>query len=960
VRLRLCALAALIAGVLTVAPDAACAQFGISSFSTSASTQQAGAHVDFTTAFELNTEALGNPDGQLKEVTVNLPPGVIGDPQAIERCSDRNFEAYECPSGTQVGVLDASVIACRGVHTHILAPAEAGESTITVSNTAGFCASEPGNIVTIGAGAAAETAKIAYVASPTMLELEAPLAKHHAAGVSEAVTHVAEATSVPIPLFNLQPSAGHVATLGASLLPAKILIQVDVNRADGYGLTAKISGISTLVLLNGTTLTLWGVPADSSHDSLRCNQLGFACGMAGAAPAAFMTNPTDCEGPPLESSLTVESWQDESAEGKAIMAAPTGCEALAFNPALTVTPETTKLDTPAGYEVGLEVPPDPEAHGLATPELRTVAVTLPAGTSLSPGVATGLQACTTEQFEAGDCPDGSKVGSAEVISPLLPDPLTGSVYVGSPTAAEMYRVFVTVSADNVTVDLFGHIEPNMSTGQVTTVFEDAPQLPFSDFKLRLFGEAGAALANPSTCGPATSTSQIASYAGQLVSPSSTPFVVSADGLGGACPTSQPFGPTFIAGVTAPLAGAFSPFTLTVSRADAQQNLAAIDAELPPGLVGILKSVTLCPEPQAGEGGCPQASEIGTATVGAGAGPLPFYVSGPVYLTGPYAGAPFGLSIAVNAIAGPFDLGRAVVRASVAVDPHDAHLTIDSAQLPQILAGVPLRLRTINIDVNRPGFLLNPTNCSAMALHGTISAIQGATETTFSPFEVDGCRGLRFAPTVTALSHAKTSKADGAYLHVKIGSGPGEANIGKVKVTIPKQLPSRLSTLDMACPDGVFNANPASCPAGSDVGSATAVTPVFANALSGPVYLVSQGGAEFPSFDVVLEGEGVVIDLVGDTRIVKGVTSSTFDSVPDVPVSSFDLVLPEGPHSLLAADTNLCTAALEMPTSLVGHNGATLRRNTKIAVSGCAKTNRNDSKSDARGAPLAARRPPADR
>jgi hypothetical protein len=942
-RLRPLRIAALALTLLVTAPAVARAQFGIASFSTSSASSQAGAHADFSTSFALDTEALGNPIGQLENTTVQLPPGVIGDPQAIERCSDESFQDFDCAPNAQVGVLDASLIACRGVESHLQVEAEAGETAVTVSSAAGFCGAEPGNTITIGAGASEETARIAYDESPSTLVLSAPLKEHHAGG--EAVTHLAEPTPVAIPLFNLQPSSGHVATLGASLLSATILIQVGVDNERGYGLTATIGGVSTLVTLQGVSLTLWGVPADPSHDAMRCNQLGFDCGLpSGAAPAPFMTNPTDCSGIPLESSLTVESWQGEAASSKSSLAAPSGCEKLSMSPTLSVAPDTTQLDAPAGYEVDLKVPPNEEPFGLATPDLQNVAVTLPPGTSLSPAVASGLQACAETQFEHGDCPNASKVGTAEVTSPLLPDHLTGEVYVGAPTSTEKYRLFVTVSADSVTVNLTGHVMPDeepggMASGQVTTVFDNAPQLPFSDFKLRLFGGPTAALANPATCGPATSTAQITSYGGQASSMSSVPFVVDENGEGGACPPSLPFTPSFSAGSTSPFAGAYSPFTLTVSRADGQQDLSAIDTQLPAGLVGILKSAPLCPEPQAGQGICPQAAEIGTATVGAGAGPLPFYVSGPVYLTGPYDGAPFGLSIVVNAIAGPFDLGSVVVRASIAVDPGDAHLTISSGRLPQILDGVPLRLRTIYLDVDRPGFMVNPTDCGSLMVTGRISSAQDAVETTSAPYHVAGCAGLAFAPRIAASTLARTSKTDGAYLRVKIASGAGQANIAKVKVDLPEQLPSRLSTLQKACTADVFDANPASCPTTSRVGVGTARTPVLANPLTGPAYLVSHGGAGFPDIVVVLQGEGITVDLVGNTHITKGITSSTFDSVPDVPIRSFELVLPEGPHSLLTANGNVCRKALKMPTSIVGHNGASIHLSTRIAASGCTKAKR---------------------
>ncbi|HYM54356.1 MAG TPA: hypothetical protein VES97_03270, partial [Solirubrobacteraceae bacterium] len=391
-----------------------------------------------------------------------------------------------------------------------------------------------------------------------------------------------------------------------------------------------------------------------------------------------------------------------------------------------------------------------------------------------------------------------------------------------------------------------------------------------------------------------------------------------------------------AGTTSPLAGGFSPFTLTVSRADGQQYLSTIGAQLPPGLSDVLKSVPLCPEPQASSGGCPQASEIGTATVAAGAGALPLHLSGPVYLTGPYGGAPFGLAIVVHAIAGPFDLGTEVVRTSIAVDPTDAHLTILSSRLPTILAGVPLRLRTVNVTITRQDFMLNPTDCDPLALKGAISSTDGSVESVSYPFQVGGCAGLPFAPKISVLTRGRTSRANGAYLHLKITSGPGQTNIGKVKVRLPKQLPSRLTTLQKACPAGVFEANPASCPAGALVGTGTAATPLLKNPLAGPAYLVSHGGAAFPDLVIVLQGEGITLDLDGKTNISEGVTSSTFASLPDTPISTFDLVLSAGPHSLLAANTNLCKARLAMPAALVGQDGAVVRRTAKVAVTGCAK------------------------
>jgi hypothetical protein len=379
----------------------------------------------------------------------------------------------------------------------------------------------------------------------------------------------------------------------------------------------------------------------------------------------------------------------------------------------------------------------------------------------------------------------------------------------------------------------------------------------------------------------------------------------------------------------------------LSRHDGEQDLSGVGVTMPPGLLGMLSHVEPCPEPQAAQGTCSPQSQIGHTQVAAGAGSHPFWVSGNVFLTGPYKGSPFGLSIVVPAVAGPFNLGNVIVRAAIHVDPRTSALSVTSDPLPQIVDGVPLRIQTVNVTIDRPNFMFNPTNCSQQAVTGAIagalpSGAPGVTASVSTPFAVAGCKNLPFHPQFAVLTHASTSKANGAYLHVKVTSGPGQANIGKVKVDLPKQLPSRLSTLQKACVAGVFDANPANCPAGSVVGTATAVTPVLKNALAGPAYLVSHGGAEFPDLEIVLQGEGVSLVLDGQTDIKHGVTISSFNSVPDAPITTFDLVLPQGPHSALGAVANLCSGALRMPTAITGQNGAVLKQTTKIAVAGCPK------------------------
>jgi hypothetical protein len=366
--------------------------------------------------------------------------------------------------------------------------------------------------------------------------------------------------------------------------------------------------------------------------------------------------------------------------------------------------------------------------------------------------------------------------------------------------------------------------------------------------------------------------------------------------------------------------------------------------LPPGIAGMLSKVTLCPEPQASQGACPPESQIGRTTVAAGLGPNPFTPpEGKVFITGPYKGAPFGLSIVAPAVAPPFDLGTVVVRSTINIDPTTAALTINSDPLPLRLRGIPLQLQHINVTVERPGnqeFQFNPTNCSPMKIDATLTGAQGATYPASSNFQVQHCESLPFHPTLTASTKGNASKANGAAFTVKVSSSPGQANIAKTKLVLPIALPARLTTIQKACLAETFAANPASCPEGSNIGSATVHTPVLKNPLTGPAYLVSHGNAAFPDVEFVLQGEGITLILDGQTDIKKGITTSTFNNVPDAPVTTFETTLPEGPHSALTSNVpqskrfSLCGQKLTMPTTITGQNGVVIQQQTKIPVLGC--------------------------
>lgn len=808
-----------------------------------------------------------------------------------------------------------------------------------------------------------------------------------------------------VKIYNVVPEPGYPALFGFEFLGTDVYLRTRVlPTSAGYMLSVSVPDVPRAVneKITGVMLTFFGDPAEQDGGS--------------NLSLALFTNPTDCSTPPLKARIEMDSWvnpqhwvaKEASMYEASATQGVTGCNLLQFNPTIEVAPEETQADTPSGYEVDLKVPQAANLYPIpATPDLKSAEVTLPEGVSVSPSAADGLVGCKERGPEgielgnndtlgrevqegeelgpdglphaaAGHCPTASQIGTVEVTTPLLREKLEGHVYLAQPkcggegqpactqasaTNGELFGLYLEATGSGVIIKLKGTVSVNPATGRITTRFDENPQLPFSELKLKLNGGPRAPLANPQSCGEARTTSVLEPWSAPESGSPATPF--SSFAVTG-CASPMPFSPAFSAGTLTPAAGAFSPFTLTFSRHDREQDLSGLTVQTPPGLLGMLSAVQLCPEPQASQGTCGPQSLIGHTLVAAGAGSHPFSNPGTVYLTGPYKGQPFGLSIVTPAKAGPFNLGNVIVRASIHVDPKTSALTVTSDPLPQIIDGVPLRIQTVNVTIDKPGFMFNPTNCAQQQITGTISSAQGATAGVSTPFAAAGCKNLPFKPKFTVLTQAKTSKANGASLHVKVVSGPGQANIGQVKVDLPKQLPSRLTTLQKACLAAVFDANPAACPAGSVVGTGWAVTPVLKNILTGPAYLVSHGGAAFPDLVIVLQGEGITLDLVGNTDIKKGITSSTFKTVPDAPVSTFDLVLPEGPHSALAAYGSFCGSetvttrrsvavrvhgrllhvlknvkqvrprSLNMPTALTGQNGAVIKQTTKIAVSGCPK------------------------
>jgi uncharacterized repeat protein (TIGR01451 family) len=905
--------------------SAASASFGIAPGSTATvlSSTQAGSHPDLTTVLAYNNSSSGIPAGNTRESGASLPPGFVGDLVDTPKCPIAHFSEEEN------GALDCSLSTIVG--------------TVTIYLSLG-----------------------------------------------------AEITPFVRPLMNLTTNPGEIAKLGFSLL--RFGIQGTVSLAPGdYGVRTNFEKIPDGgTAIRGISLAAWGVPSETSHDLMR----GLSCDGPGACiyanetegflgtrnsladlpegqsvttpPIPYLTSPTDCTSEPLQSTLAANSWEEpgHEIEVKSDVGPMTGCSSLEFAPAITASPDTARADTPAGFTFGVRM----GQEGLVNPsansesDIEDTTVMLPEGVSINPGQANGLGACQVAQERLGEegppaCPSDSKVGQVSVETPVLRNKLEGNVYVlqSNPPNVQLL-VAPEDPQDGIYVKLVGTVHLNETTGQITTTFEKTPQLPFDEFKLSFSGGAQAALVTPLECGQYTVNTVFVPWSSPFVTeafPSSSFGVTEGPG-GSACPSSPaPFAPTLVAGPTTDQAGGFTDFSLLLTRGDGQQRISTLQFKTPEGLLGMISKVPLCGEPQAAKGECPAASQIGHTVVEAGPGPYPLVVPqpgrppAPIYLTGSYEGAPYGLSIVVPLVVGPFNLGTIVTRARIEVDPHTSQLTVTTDPLPSIVDGVPSDLRTINAVIDRPGFMFNPTNCSPMSFSGTAVSTGGASAPISSRLQVGSCRSLKFAPNFKVSSSGKTSKANGASLDAKVvyPTGPlgnnqasSQSNISYVKVSLPKQLPSRLTTLQKACTAKVFETNPASCPSASVVGKAKAVTPVLPVPLEGPAYFVSHGGEAFPSLIVVLQGYGVTVDLVGTTFISKsGITSSTFEKVPDVPINSFEIYLPEGKYSALAANGNLCKSKLTMPTNFIAQDGAVLNQTTPISVTGCPKAKKAKAK-----------------
>jgi len=799
-------------------------------------------------------------------------------------------------------------------------------------------------------------------------------------------------------IFNLEPYAGEPARFGFTIEIADVFVVLDTSIRSGpgedYGVTISSTNITQTAGLEGVQLDFWGVPGNPIHDEQRggaclleqVHNFGHRPCMKTEAihPPSLLTMPTSCDGP-MQSSLETDSWTERGKFLHVPTAEPLqaldGCNRLPFSPMMSAEATTDRASSPSGLDFNLDFKDEglTSTEGLAQSQLKDTSVVLPEGLTINPSAGVGLGGCTPADYaretvnsEPGSgCPNNSKLGTVEIETPLLAQKIHGAIYIAQPYENPFKSlVALYVVAKNpetgILIKLVGKVTPNPVTGQLTTTFENTPQLAFNHFNFHFREGQQAPLISPPTCGTYNTTAVLTPWSEPTAPLTETSsFSVTKGYDGGACPSGgvPPFKPGITSGLINNNAGAYSSFYLHLTRTDAEQEISGFSTNLPSGLTGNLSGIPFCPDAdieaarhktgaqEEAAPSCPASSEVGHTLVGTGVGAVLAYVPGKLYLGGPFHGAPFSLVSVTSAVVGPFDLGTVVLRFGLNIDATTARVNVDptsSEPIPTILDGIVTHVRDIRVYVDRHNFTLNPTSCNPLSIASTLNSDRGASSTVTSPFQASNCQALAFKPGFKVSTSGKTSRKNGASLTVKLtypNTPQGtQANIAKVKVDLPKQLPSRLTTLQKACTAAQFEANPAGCPADSIVGHAKAVTPLIPEPLTGPAYFVSHGGAKFPELIIVLQGYGVTIDLHGETFInPAGITSSTFRAVPDQPVGSFELTLPQGTDSALAANGNLCKAKLTMPTIFVAQNGKEVHQTTKITATGCPKKAKSKAK-----------------
>jgi hypothetical protein len=777
------------------------------------------------------------------------------------------------------------------------------------------------------------------------------------------------------PVYNLEPAPGEVARLGMVVQSVPVTIDVRLSQTPPYRLVATASSISQVLEVFGAHLVIWGVPADPAHDDERgrcfenLSSFGIHCPAEGAAVKPFLTMPRSCTGP-LETRFELDSWQHPGlfVEGATSSEGMSECAdlELAAGTSTSSSSHSTETASGLGYAIDVEDEGLKEPEGRAHADISMLRTVFPPGMTVNPSAANGLGACTHDQFQSASisvtgCPEDAKVGTLETATPLLEGaPLRGDVYVAQPDDAttpqagaenpfdSLLALYLIVRDPErgIFIKLPARIETDERTGQLTTILKDLPPFPLGHVEVQLREGPRAPLITPSTCGSyRTTTTFFPSSGGQPLVDDSSITIDSGVG-GGPCPSSPlPFAPGFTAGSQGDVAGSFSPFLIQLTREDGQQDITRFSATLPGGVVPRLAGVAQCSDAQiaaargvSGRGelataSCPSGSQIGTVSAGAGVGSALTYVAGKVYLSGPFGGDPLSAVAIVPAVAGPFDLGNVVTRTGLRINPETyvGEIDISAAEsIPHILKGVPLRLRDLRIDVDRPGFMKTPTNCEATASQAAVfgsyldvlSPVDDISVNRASPYQVGNCRSLTFRPKLTVTLKGKTGRVGHPALIARLDNSASGANVAGAVVALPHSEFLEQGHIRTICTRVQFAAH--QCPPGSVYGSARAETPLLDGPLSGPVYLRSSNHA-LPDLVVALRGPAstpVEVNLVGRIDSVHGGIRTSFETAPDAPVSSFVLKMQGGKKGLLVNSRNICLKRKRnrADVSLNGQNG----------------------------------------
>jgi hypothetical protein len=945
ITLRTVLVAVLAAAAFTCLPSPAFAAFGLKeaavNFVAGESGEQAlqaGSHpFALNVSFSVNTIDAGEvktPDEDVKDVFSLLPPGFVADPTATPRCSGPEFATINksrslpaCPNESAVGVIHVSAQLGPGNAPTYL--------TVPVYNLAPV----PGSVLKLG-----------FVVDNVPVTIIGKLneaSPYNALGASTNISQAIGLIRAKLTLWGDPSDPIHDSVRGNCINAPKALASPEEVASVG------------------------------------------SCPVS-APRVAFLTMSTGCDSP-LQSTFEADSWQHpgppysfrevvptRDSGGNPVSA--TGCAAVGFDPHIRAQSTSTAAESSTGldFELNMDNPGLTEPESASDSAIERAVVTLPEGITTNPSVATGLGSCNLSEFDAeslgssagSGCPEASKVGEVEVESPLLeeevgsgtfaPTVLRGSIYIAKQhdnPFDNLLTIYMIIRNPDlgIFIKLPGRVEPNPSTGQLKTTFGEPgyelPQLPFSHFRLHFFSGDRAPLITPAICGTYATQAELYPYSAPSSPRSQTAtFTINSGVNGSSCASSPgdlPNRPSFSAGTVSPLAGLYTPFVLRLSREDGTQQFRSISTTLPEGLIGKLAGISYCPESgiaqassRTGEGqaalelaqpSCPAASEVGSVSSSAGAGPDPFDLStGHAYLAGPYKGAPLSLEIVVPAVAGPFDLGVVAVRTALRVDPLTAQITAESDSIPTILHGLPLDVRSIEINMSRPDFTVNPTSCEPKAISGTEVSTLGSSISLSSYFQVSNCGALKFKPKLRLSLKGSTKRTGHPALKAVLTYPKSGAysNIARAQVNLPHSEFIEQNNLNKTCTKPVLLEG--KCPAKSIYGKAKAWTPLLDKPLEGPVYLVGGFGFKLPALVAELNGQIRVL-LVGkvDSGPNKGIRN-TFEAVPDAPVEKFVLEMKGGPkYSLLINSENLCRKAQYAIARFTAQNGRVTQLDPQI-------------------------------